>query len=188
MRHYLIVRVSTIIAVTFLIATAAAAQQMSLGDISREIKKNKPAEPTTRVITNDDLGVLTTSRTTDAEPNTTNDNSGADKTKPEEKKSSADDQAKLDKEWSDKFASQKDQIALMERELQVLQRENKIRATTFYADAGSRLRDSAKYAEDDRKYRDQVDAKQKEIDAAKSKLEQMRDEARKAGVSPGSIG
>src|SRR4051812_41630339 len=122
MRHYLIARVSTIIAFTFLIATTAAAQQMSLGDLAREAKKNKPTEPTTRVITNDDLGVLTTSRTTDAEPNTTNDNSGADKTKPEEKKSSADDQAKLDKEWSSKFASQKDQIALMERELQVLQR------------------------------------------------------------------
>jgi hypothetical protein len=185
MRLYLIARVSTVITIAFLMTTAAIGQQ-SLGELARAARKNKPAEPTTKVITNEDLGVVTTSRTTEAEP--TKEDSESDKTKPAKETSAADDQAKLDKEWSEKFAAQKDQIALMERELDVLQRENKIRATTFYADAGSRLRDSGKYAEDDRKYRDQVAAKQKDIDAAKTKLEQMREDARKAGVSPGSIG
>jgi hypothetical protein len=185
MRHNFMARVFIVIAAAFLITTAASGQQ-SLGELARQARKNKPAEPTTKVITNEDLGAVTTSRTTEAEP--TREDSASEKTKAVKATSAADDQAKLDKEWSEKFAAQKDQIALMERELDVLQRENKIRATTFYADAGSRLRDPGKYAEEDRKYRDQVEAKQKQIDAAKTKLEQMKEDARKAGVSPGSIG
>jgi hypothetical protein len=187
MRHYFIARVFIIIAIAFPMTTAAIAQQ-SLGELAREARKNKPAEPTSKVITNEDLGAVTTSRTTEAEPTTANESSASNKTKPVKETSAADDQAKLDKEWSARFAAQNEAITLMERELEVLQRENKIRATTYYADAGSRLRDPAKYAEQDRKYRDQVDAKQKQIDAAKAKLEQMKEDARKAGVSPGSIG
>ena len=115
------------------------------------------------------------------------DDKSADKDKKKEEKS-GDDQAKIDKEWGDKIQAQKDSIALMERELDVLQRENKLRAASYYGDAGTRLRDEKKYAEDDRKYHDQIDAKQKAIDDAKSNLEQMKDDARKAGASPGAIG
>ena len=63
-----------------------------------------------------------------------------------------------------------------------------MRAASYYGDAGSRLRNERQYADDDRKYRDQVTTKQKAIDDGKAKLEQMKDEARKAGASPGAIG
>ena len=181
--------------VLILIIGSSAVGQQSLGDVARKARKNKPAEPTTNVITNDTLGVPTkpvddsasTGTASDSEKPVADSKADAkDKNKPAEKKS-GDDQAKIDKEWGDKISAQKDSIALLERELDVLQRENKLRAATFYADAGNRLRDEKKYADDDRKYRDQIDAKQKAIDDAKSKLDQMRDDARKAGASPSAI-
>ena len=180
-----------------LIMGAAALGQQSLADAARKANKNRPAEPTTRVITNDDISSpkppqtlndeSASAKASDDKTADKSDDKSADKDKKKEEKS-GDDQAKLDKEWGDKIQAQKDQIALMERELDVLQRENKLRAASYYGDAGTRLRDEKKYAEDDRKYRDQIDAKQKAIDDAKSKLDQMKEDARKAGASPGVIG
>lgn len=179
------------------VAVSAAAQQ-SLGDAARKARQNRPPEPTTRVITNDDIATGSSVRA--AEPGSpapaASSSDEASKSSSEAKtgddakkeKDSSDDQAKLDKGWQEKIAAQKDQISLLERELDVLQRENKLRATNYYADAGARLRDEKKYAEDDRKYRDQVADKQKQIDDAKTKLEQTKDDARKAGASPSVIG
>ena len=60
-----------------------------------------------------------------------------------------------------------------------------MRSSNYYGDAGNRLRNPQKYAEDDRKSRDDMAAKQKAIDEAKTELENMREEARKAGASAG---
>ena len=89
-------------------------------------------------------------------------------------------------DWKSKFAQQKDAIALLTRELDVLQREYRLRAAAFYADAGNQLRNSAKWAEEDRNYRTQIDSKQKELDAAKQKFEDMQEEARKDDM-PSSV-
>ncbi|HWC16029.1 MAG TPA: hypothetical protein VG498_03415, partial [Terriglobales bacterium] len=62
------------------------------------------------------------------------------------------------------------------------------RASNYYGDAGTRLRNESKYVEDDRKSREAIAAKQKQLDDAKTKLEQMKDDARKAGASPSAIG
>jgi hypothetical protein len=169
---------------------ALSVAQVSLGDKARELRKKKPAEPTTRVITNEDIATAATSRPPD---NTASDKSAAESadksaTDKEKPKATAENQADVDKEWQEKIAAQKDEIALLERELNVLQRENRLRASSYYGDAGSRLRNERQYAEEDRKYRDQVTTKQKTIDDAKSKLEQMKEAARKAGASPSAIG
>ena len=185
-----------------LIISASAMAQQSLGDVARQANKDKSPGPTTKVYTNDDLraGAPVDKSADSSEASATDasatdkagdgkeakDANDEDKDKDKAKKSdSPEDQAKLDKEWADKIQAQKDSIALLERELDVLQRENKLRASSYYGDAGTRLRDEKKYADDDRKYRDQIDAKQKELDDAKTKLEDMRDEARKAGASIG---
>jgi len=170
-------------------AAGFAQQQQSLGDAARQARKNKQAEPAKKVITNDDLAPGKSAPDNSASTPMAAPAADASKAKSDnESKLSGDDQAKLDKEWQDKISAQKDQLALLERELDVLQRENKIRAATFYADAGNRLRDEKKYAEEDRKYRDDIAAKQKAIDDAKTVLEQMKDDARKAGASPSAIG
>ena len=96
-----------------------------------------------------------------------------------------DDQAKRQaalKEWQQKLTAQKDQIDLADRELDVLKREYQIRAASFYADAGDRLRNSAAWDKQDTQYKQQIADKQKALDDAKQKLEAMQEEARKAGI------
>ena len=168
------------------VSLLGSAVAQSLGEAARKVRKNKPTEPTTKVITNDDLKSSGGLALPDAAPAASDKEAKPDEDKDKEKAKaslSPDDQAKLDKEWQEKISAKQDQIALLERELDVLQRENKLRATNYYADAGTRLRDEKKYAEDDRKYQGDIAAKQKAIDDAKAELDQMREQARKAGAN-----
>ena len=65
----------------------------------------------------------------------------------------------------------------------MLQREYQIRAAAMYADAGNRMRNSADWDKQDTQYKQQIADKQKSLDDAKQKLEDMQEEARKAGAS-----
>jgi hypothetical protein len=116
---------------------------------------------------------------------------------PAENKSGADDktankanpdQAKQDmwKQWGDKLGAQQEQIDLLTRELDVLQREYKLRAAEMYSDVGNRLRNSADWDKQDADYKQKIADKQQALDDAKQKLEDMREDARKAGV-PSSV-
>ena len=88
------------------------------------------------------------------------------------------------KQWADKIASQKEQIDLLARELDVTQREYQIRAAAMYADAGNRMRNSADWDKQDAQYKQQIADKQKTLDDAKQKLDDLQEEARKAGAPP----
>ena len=90
------------------------------------------------------------------------------------------------KQWGDKITSQKDQIDLTARELDVLQREYQIRAAAMYADAGNRIRNSGDWDKQDAQYKQQIADKQKALDDAKQKLDDLQESARKAGV-PASV-
>ena len=93
-----------------------------------------------------------------------------------------DDQQKAPDEWKKKIAQQKDQIDLLSRELDVLQREYRLRAAAFYADAGNRLRNSGTWDKEDATYKQQIDQKQKALADAKQQLDDMQEQARKSGV------
>lgn len=86
------------------------------------------------------------------------------------------------KQWDDKIAKQKDEVSLLTRELDVLQREYQIRAAAMYADAGNRLRNQADWDKLDAQYKQQIADKQKSLDEAKQKVEDLQEEARKAGA------
>jgi hypothetical protein len=86
------------------------------------------------------------------------------------------------KQWGDKIRSQQQQIDLSSRELDVLQREYQIRAAAMYADAGNRLRNQADWDKQDTQYKQQIADKQKAVDEAKQKLEELQENARKAGA------
>jgi hypothetical protein len=92
------------------------------------------------------------------------------------------------KQWGDKVKSQQDQIDLVTRELDVLQREYQLRAAAMYGDAGNRLRNQADWDKQDTQYKQQISDKQKALDDAKQKLEDMQEEARKAGVPSSYLG
>jgi hypothetical protein len=62
-----------------------------------------------------------------------------------------------------------------------------LRAAAFYGDAGNRIRNSAQWDKQDAEYKGKIADKQKAADDAKQKLDDMKEEARKAGVPPGMI-
>jgi hypothetical protein len=89
-------------------------------------------------------------------------------------------------QWKEKLSTQQSQIDLLSRELDVQQREYKLRAAEFYSDAGERLRNSAAWDKQDADYKQKLVQQQKALDDAKQKLNDMQEDARKSGV-PSSV-
>jgi hypothetical protein len=176
--------------------------QPSLADYARQIKKDSPQPKSKpKVFDNDNLPkndklsvvgeppLVAADKSSEAKPADSAGNvpAATDKKSAAEIKAAAteDEQAKRQaalKEWQQKLTAQKDQIDLVDRELDVLKREYQIRAAAFYADAGDRLRNSAAWDKQDTQYKQQIADKQKALDDAKQKLEEMQEDARKAGI------
>jgi hypothetical protein len=186
----------------------------SLGDYARHVRKEPGTASKPKVFDNDNLPTEDKLSVVGQTPATTADNSAgaqaaqgesaapaAGEVKPGSEAKAAgpkapsstakptDDKATKEaatKQWADKLAAQKQQIDLLARELDVMQREYQIRAAAMYADAGNRLRNSADWDKQDTQYKQQIGDKQKALDDAKQKLEDMQEDARKAGV-PASV-
>jgi hypothetical protein len=90
-------------------------------------------------------------------------------------------------EWKNRVAAQKEKLSDGEKELNLMEREHQVRVAVYYADAGNQLRDSKKWFEDEKKYQDDHTAKQKEVEEARQKLNDIKEEARKAGVSMSAL-
>jgi hypothetical protein len=192
-----------------------SASGSSLGDYARQIRKEPGVKTTPKVFDNDNLpkvdklSIVGQKAPPPAEKSAEKkaaeaDNTSAEgeakagaaaKTGAEEKTSSTsaakapEDEATRQtaaKQWADKITAQKSQIDLLARELDVLQREYQIRAAAMYADAGNRMRNSADWDRQDAQYKQQIADKQKALDEAKQKLEDLLEEARKAGA-PASV-
>jgi len=177
----------------------------SLGDYARQVRKTTDSTSKPKVYDNDNLpkndklsivGTVGPEKAPESltEPADTNGETkpGADKSAAGTAKtetSGPEDQAEKDaaaKQWADKIATQKDQVDLLGRELDVLQKEYQLRAAAMYADAGNRLRNSADWDKQDAQYKQQIADKQKALDDAKQKLSDIQDEATKAGT-PSSV-
>jgi hypothetical protein len=180
-------------------AAQSAAPSDSLADYARAIRKDKPAAPT-KTFDNDNLptgdqlsvvGPATTASTSDATtegaasapPDTTAASSSSTSAGPVKPPVTAQAQQQLNDDWKGKFSAEQDQINLLNRELTVAQKEYQLRAAAMYADAGSRLRDASDWDKQDAQYKSDIAEKQKALDDAKQKLDDMQEEARKAGVS-----
>src|SRR5262249_23154223 len=85
-------------------------------------------------------------------------------------------------DWQKKVDEQEKVVGDLDHELNLMEREQQVRVATYYADAGNQLRDSKKWFEDQKKYEDTHAAKQQQLAAAKQKLDDMKEEARKAGT------
>ena len=174
---------------TFLLGCAWAqnstttTDQSSLGDYARKVRKDSPSKTKPKVFDNDNLpsddklsvvGQPTTDQTakpSDSQKDSAGKTDDADAKKQQEWKS-----------WQDKMGTQKNELDLASRELDVLQKEYQLRAAAMYADAGNRLRNSADWDKQDTDYKQKIADKQKAVDDAKQKLDQIEEEARKAGV------
>jgi hypothetical protein len=99
---------------------------------------------------------------------------------------SQEDRQKTYDAWKDRLSDQKAKVDLLNRELDVEQREYQLRAAAMYADAGNRLRNSGNWDKEDADYKQKIAEKKKAADAAKQELDDMQENARKAGV-PSSV-
>jgi len=178
----------------------ANAQTQSLGDYARAAKKTKPKDSAPKVYDNDNLpnnATLSVVGDTAAGSDKDKDEQAKsdDKNIPEKKSEnsqhmkagqSAEEREKAIGEWKQKIDDQKGKVSLLSRELDVLQRERQIKQADFYASTARAVQNARGFDEEDGKYKKQIADKQKELDEAKSKLNDLEEQARKAGA-PNSI-
>jgi len=166
--------------VIVLTATAIASAQ-SLGDVARK-ERSKQKPQAARTYTNEDIPSVEIPK---EEPKADSAAPAADATaeKKDGAKSPAEEKAALNDEWKKKVAAEKANIASIEREINLMEREEKVKATVYYADAGNRLRDNKDWTDQEQKYKDNLAARQKDLAAAKAKLDGVKESARKAGAT-----
>jgi hypothetical protein len=99
---------------------------------------------------------------------------------------SAEDRDKALEAFKKKLDGQKDKIALLSRELEVLQREYQLKVSEFYADAAARVQTPNSLVDVDDKYKSQIAEKQKALDDANNQLSNMQEEGRRSGA-PNSV-
>jgi len=226
-------RIASLVMMVALVATVAAtlaiAQDAPLGDLARQVRKQKTQQaPTAKKFDNDNIpsedklsvvgeasapdpkavaGAAAAANNDGAPPSRnqatkpgSGDPAATDQGSPAQgqapaahaaadQKPAEDDQAQkkqLYDSWKKKIQDQQGQIDLLTRELDIQNREYRLRAAAFYADAGNRLRNAGTWDKEDSQYKDQIAAKQKQLEEAKQHLEEMQEEARKAGA-PSSV-
>ena len=178
----------------------------SLGDYARAARKAKPepsASSAPKVYDNDNMPKASTLSVVGNEPASPN-NQGTNAQDPTDKPAatksadakdklpeikpgeSTEDRRKALDAWKDKLKGQQDKIAQLSHELELLQREYRVKAAEFYADTARRTQNPTGFAQEDADYKKQIAEKQQAVDDAKAKLGQMQDDARKQGA-PESI-
>jgi hypothetical protein len=176
---------------TLLLMGISGAAAQSLGDYARAVRKNKPDSGSTgRQYDNDNLPTSQPLSVVGPPPAADADavpEAGDAKSKPSEKTASADPAAaaerqKAEEEWKKKLEAQQEKLDSLNRDLDVQQREYRLRVATQYNSESTRLQNAAQWTKEDEKFRGDAEAKQKAIDAARQELDEIQEQARKAGV------
>ena len=183
-----------------MLVTVAGGQTESLGDYARSVRKDeKPASA--KKYDNDNLpksdkisvvGNATESSPEDANSASTPADSsaqpkdGATPSTPAAqdagKPAGSSDAHKANDEWKQKISEQQAKVDMLTREVDVTQREYRLRAAAFYADAGNRLRNQGAWDKEDAQYKQDLAKKQKALDDAKKAVDDLKEKARKAGM------
>jgi hypothetical protein len=180
-----------------LLAQQTAQSNQSLGDVARQQRAQDQSAPAHKVWTDEDFpNKPATDKSTEAAAPTkdaTNNAEkssdaaeGQDKEKKDDKDAKKDtvaDQDNLNAEWKAKIDAQKAKIADLQREQDLTDREYKLATTTFYADAGNRLRDQKDFTDKEVAFREKLGPLKQQISDEQAKLAVMQDEAHKAGAN-----
>ncbi len=167
--------------VTLLLLGVSGAAAQSLGDYARAVRKNKAeSSSTTRHYDNDNLPTNESLSVVGPPPaNGANAGQKAAAVAPAAATAAAAaEHQKTANEWTEKIAKQKEKIASLNHEIDLDQRELRLRDAAVYSDpsiSGLAIRDA--------QYRSDVDAKQKALEAARQQLDEMQEQARKAGIA-----
>src|SRR5271163_3772628 len=158
---------------SLVLLSVGAASAQSLADYAREAKKNKTETSSAshhydndNLPTNADLSVVGPPPATDAkkdagaEDTTT---ATAPKTPDVDPAAAAADHQAAN-ELAKDMQKQKERIEWLSHDLDLEQREYRLRAAAFYADAGDRLRNSAQWDKDDAQFKSDIASKQQAVD------------------------
>jgi len=166
-------------AFALLIAFSGVAVAQDLGAVARQQREQKKPS-SKKVITNDDIASQPMPEPAPAEAKAGE--APAAEAKAAKPKSSAEDKDKAAAALQQKVNAQKAEIAALTRELDLADRENRLRVANYYADAGNSLRDPKKFQDEQKANQDEIESKKKAIEAAKAKVDAMIEEGRKAGI------
>jgi hypothetical protein len=200
----------TWITIAAVVLAGSLATAQSLGDAARAVRKDKDKgtqAPASRHFDNDNLpqsdhlsvvgaqsdasaaatqtadaSAPAQAATTQPAAATSNDSAAAAPAAAKDPKADAENRDRINQEWKKKIESAKQNIDSLTHELDITEREYRLKAVAMYSDAGNRLRNSAEWDKEDAQYKEQIEAKQKALDQAKQNLEEMQEQARKAGV------
>jgi hypothetical protein len=176
---------------------ATSSSQSSLADAAAQAKAQKKATTTAsakHVYTNDDIvapeptpGLSTTAKDAagaDAKPGADKSaDADADKDKDKDKKDTKADTAAKNAALKSKIADLQKSIADQQKDISLMEREHQIKTAEYYADAGTQLRTSGQWFVDEKSYQDDLANKKKALSDAQASLDQLNEQARKAGVS-----
>jgi hypothetical protein len=176
---------------------SANAQEPSLGSYARAVRKDKKPQAAAKKFDNDNLpqndkisvvgNGATASVDASAAPLSSAQSAPGTSDKLEVQPGQSQEQRQVVyDQWQQKINTQQSQADLLQRELDVEQREYRLRAAAFYADAGDRLRNQAAWDKEDTDYKQKIADKQKALDEAKQKVTDLQEEARKSGVPSSS--
>ena len=178
-----------VIATLLLLGISGAAAQ-SLGDYARAVRKDK-AEPssTSRHYDNDNLPTSQPLSVVGPPPAAdTNAAPEAEDAKPKssEKAAAANpadaERQKAAEDWKTKIDEQQKKLDSLNHDLDLAQREYRLRVATQYDSEGNRIQNAGQWGKEDAQYRTDSEAKQKAIEDAQQELNDVQDQAHKAGI------
>jgi hypothetical protein len=161
----------------------SGATAQSVADAAKAARKNKTETASaSRHFDNDNLpttdGLSVVGPAPAADAKATTDVKGS----PADSSAAADKQKEAD-QLQDKLAKQKAKVDSLNHDVDLDQRELRLRAAAMYADPTIRTR-NVQWDKDDAQYRSDLEAKQKQLDDARQQLDEMQDQAHKAGLTP----
>ena len=176
--------------VTLLMLAVSAVSAQSLGDAARAARKNKPnTNPSTRHFDNDNLPTNDVLSVVGPEPTAATNAAASAQGKDKNNKAAvnpavaAAERQKAADETRKQLDQQKEKIDSLNHEIELDQREQRLRAAAFYSDAGTRLRNSAQWEKEQSQSVSDAAEKQKTLDTAKQQYDEMQEQARKAGIA-----
>lgn len=182
---------SMVIATLLLLGISGAAAQ-SLGDYARAVRKNKAdSSSTSHQYDNDNLPTSQPLSVVGPQPAADADavpeagdakSTPSGKTAPAVSDAAAAERQKAADEWKKKLDAQQEKLDSLNRDLDVQQREYRLRIATMYNSESTRLQNAGQWGKEDAQFRSDAEAKQKAIDAARQEMDEMQEQARKAGV------
>jgi hypothetical protein len=169
---------------TLLLLSIGVASAQSLGDYARAVRNKEKDKadvvPASRQFDNDNLPTGAGLSVVGPPPESEAKSTAAPAADP------AAERQKTADEWNKKIDDQKAKVDSLSHDLDIAQREYRLRAAEMYSDPTNRLHNPAQWQSDDAKFKADIDAKQKAVDDARQQYDALQEQAHKAGIAPES--